>query len=203
MAVNPSPVRKPAQSATHAGRRLAKLWRSLGIPLDYAEARGMPLHTEARRLVSIGRAADDGQPLRLTPRAATAWARMRDAAARDGVTLLPLSAFRSVARQASLVRRRLAAGESLRDILRLVAAPGCSEHHTGRALDLASPTELRLETTFARTREYRWLLRHAARFGFELSYPRRNAHGIVFEPWHWCYRGNARPRTLSRTAGAL
>ena len=31
-----------------------------------------------------------------------------------------------------------------------------------------------------------WLTAKAARFGFSMSYPRGNPHGIVYEPWHWC-----------------
>jgi D-alanyl-D-alanine carboxypeptidase len=113
---------------------------------------------------------------------------MQAAAARDGVTLFPLSGFRSVARQVKIIRAKLSAGESIGRILRLVAAPGCSEHHTGRALDLGSPANLRLETAFARTREFRWLRQHAGAFGFHLSYPRHNRHGIGYEPWHWCWK---------------
>jgi D-alanyl-D-alanine carboxypeptidase len=168
-------------------RTRRQLWQELGIPADYAQRRRLPLQREAARLVSIGPAADDGQPLRLTPRAAAAWRRMRAAAAQDGVTLLPLSAFRSLARQAAIIRRKRAAGETLAEILRLVAAPGCSEHHTGRALDLASPLDLQLDADLARTPEFRWLRCHAGRFGFTLSYPRGNPHGIAYEPWHWCY----------------
>ncbi|MHB8392777.1 MAG: D-alanyl-D-alanine carboxypeptidase family protein, partial [Acidobacteriaceae bacterium] len=26
---------------------------------------------------------------------------------------------------------------------------------------------------------------HAGHFGFRLSYPRNNRHGIAYEPWHW------------------
>lgn len=166
---------------------LRELWARLGIPADYARMRHMPVQREARSLVSIGPAADDGQRLKLAPRAAFAWRRMRDAAAADGVRLLPLSGYRSVARQTRLIRRKLATGQSLESILRYVAAPGCSEHHTGRALDIGAPGELELSDAFARTAEYRWLKRHAARFGFHLSYPRRNRHGIGYEPWHWCW----------------
>jgi D-alanyl-D-alanine carboxypeptidase len=172
---------KPS-SGTSARR---KAWARLGIPDDYAR---LPLQREATRLVPIGRAADDGKLLKLTPRAAAAWRRMRAAAAQDGVTLLPLSAFRSVARQTAVIRRKLADGQRITDILRLVAAPGCSEHHTGRALDIGSPQAMTLTTAFARTREFRWLQRHAAKFGFHLSYPRGNQHGIAYEPWHWCWR---------------
>jgi D-alanyl-D-alanine carboxypeptidase len=167
--------------------QLRQLHRRLGIPADYPALRHLPWQREATRLVAIGPAADDGRPVRLTPRAATAWSKMSAAATHDGVTLLPLSGFRSVARQTRIIRAKLAAGQSLNDILRLVAAPGCSEHHTGRALDVGSPSNLTLETGFAHTREYRWLNHHAQSFGFRLSYPRHNRHGIGYEPWHWCW----------------
>ncbi|MBI5426360.1 MAG: D-alanyl-D-alanine carboxypeptidase family protein [Opitutae bacterium] len=134
----------------------------------------------------VARAHDDGKAIRLTPRAAAAWRRMRDAAAADGLTLLPLSGFRSVARQTKIIRGHLAKGRPLADILRYVAAPGCSEHHTGRAIDIGSPDEsAHFEATFDRTKEYRWLRRRAAEFGFTLSYPRNNPHHIGYEPWHW------------------
>lgn len=168
--------------------KLRRLWSKLGIPADYARRRHLPLQRVARSLVSIGRADDDGQLLKLAPRAAAAWKRMRAAAARDRVHLLQLSGYRSVARQTRVIRRKLAAGENIDAILRFVAAPGCSEHHTGRALDIGSPVHPQLDADFARTAEFRWLRRHASRFGFHLSYPRRNRHGIGYEPWHWCWR---------------
>ena len=34
--------------------------------------------------------------------------------------------------------------------------------------------------------------------GFVLSYPRDNPHGIVYEPWHWCWRGWVRRTLASR-----
>ncbi|MBI2513859.1 MAG: D-alanyl-D-alanine carboxypeptidase family protein [Opitutae bacterium] len=172
-----------------AERRIARLWRELGIPTDYGRERGLPLQREAERLVLVARAHDDGKPIRLTPRAGVAWRRMQTAAAADGLTLLPLSGFRSVARQAAIIRGHLANGRSLGDTLRFVAAPGCSEHHTGRAIDIGSPDEAaHFEATFDRTREYRWLKRRAGEFGFTLSYPKKNPHGIGYEPWHWCWR---------------
>jgi len=168
--------------------KLRVLWRRLGIPPDFARRAERRIQPEAKRLVLIGRARDDGRILRLAPGAARAWRRMQAAATGDGVKLLPLSAFRSVARQTAIIRRKLAAGQPIAEILRVNAAPGCSEHHTGRALDLGSPKELTLSTTFARTREFRWLKRNAAKFCFHLSYPRGNRQGITYEPWHWCWR---------------
>ena len=117
---------------------------------------------------------------------------MQAAAAEAGRTLLPLSAFRSVARQTAIIRRKLARGDRIEDILLVSAVPGCSEHHTGRALDLGAPGQLDLEESFARTPEFRWLRQHAAKFGFRLSYPRGNRQGIAYEPWHWCWRAPRR-----------
>jgi zinc D-Ala-D-Ala carboxypeptidase len=166
---------------------LGRIWARLGIPADYGRGRKISVQREASRLVFVARAHDDGKIIRLTPRAATAWRTMRDTAARDGVTLLPLSGFRSVARQAFLIRKKLAAGQSLGEILRLVAAPGYSEHHTGRAIDIGSPEHIELDADFARTAAFRWLRRRAGEFGFRPSYPRGNPHGIAYEPWHWCW----------------
>jgi D-alanyl-D-alanine carboxypeptidase len=159
----------------------------LALPRDYGARRGLRRQREARTLFSVGPAPDDGKLVRLAPRAAQAWRAMRVAAARDAITLLPLSGFRSVARQAELVRAKLAAGESLEKILERVAAPGFSEHHTGRALDIGSPDHCELDEHFERTAAFRWLRRHAGEFGFQLSFPRGNRHGIIYEPWHWCW----------------
>ena len=169
-------------------RELKKIWAALGIPADYVVQRHLPIQRGAVKLVSIGPAADDGKILRMAPRAAAAWRRMRAAAAQDGGQLLSLSAYRSVRRQTQIIRGKLAAGEKIADILRLVAAPGCSEHHTGRALDIGSPDEQKLDEQFAKTAEFRWLKRHAAQFSFYLSFPRANPHRIGYEPWHWCWR---------------
>ena len=90
--------------------------------------------------------------------------------------------------QTAIVRAKLAGGKTIAEILRFVAAPGCSEHHTGRALDIGSPEELELDGKFERTAAFRWLRRRAGEFGFHLSYPRGNRHGFGYEPWHWCWR---------------
>ncbi|MEY2879671.1 MAG: D-alanyl-D-alanine carboxypeptidase [Verrucomicrobiota bacterium] len=171
--------------------KFQRLAARLGIPRDYATTRGLAFHAEARRLRLVGRAPDNGKPIRLTPRAAAAWQKMRAAAALDGVTLLPLSGFRSVARQTAIIRRKLRAGQSIAAILRYVAAPGFSEHHSGRAIDIGDPADTSVEESFARTPAYRWLRRHAGEFGFTMTYPRGNRHGIGYEPWHWCWRGKA------------
>jgi D-alanyl-D-alanine carboxypeptidase len=161
---------------------IRRLWAELGIPADYAARREIPRQREARRLVVIG------ANCRLTPGAARAWRAMQSAARDHGVTLILLSGFRSVRRQAAIIRRKLRRGQRLADILKSVAAPGCSEHHTGCALDLGDGAAPPLDEGFAQTKAFRWLVRHGSRFGYRLSYPRRNPQGFVFEPWHWRWR---------------
>lgn len=170
---------------------IAALHRELGIPAHYAVRRGLPFHAEASEgeLVRVDRGEVD-PPVRLLPAAAAAWCRLEAGSALDGITLLPVSGFRSVARQAEIIRRKRAAGRPLEDILRLIAAPGFSEHHSGRALDIGCPGHTDLEEDFAGTAAFRWLERHAPAAGFRLSYPRGNPWGIGYEPWHWYFAGD-------------
>jgi D-alanyl-D-alanine carboxypeptidase len=159
----------------------------LGIPADYGTARGLALQSEEKDLVSIGRNAL-GKDVSLSIPAAEAWTRMLAAARVSGIELVAISGFRSIERQTEIVRQKLTAGVAIDVILRTVAAPGYSEHHTGRAVDIGTPGELALTEAFASTPAYRWLQANGPRFGFALSFPRGNPHGIAFEPWHWCFR---------------
>jgi zinc D-Ala-D-Ala carboxypeptidase len=159
----------------------------LGIPADYGTSRGLPLQVEATQRVSIG-TNPEGRDIQLTPEASVAWAWMKDAASIDGVTLVAVSGFRSIDRQSEIIRAKLSSGQAIEEILRTVAAPGYSEHHTGRAIDIGTPGEEPLTEAFADTPAFRWLQANAGGFGFKLSYPRGNPHGISYEPWHWCFR---------------
>lgn len=117
---------------------------------------------------------------------------MHVAARQDGVTLLPVSGFRSRQRQAELVVAKLRRGQSLEQILSVSALPGFSEHHSGWAIDLACDSATGLHEAFEQTTAYAWLLQHAENFGFRLSYPRNNVSGFEFEPWHWCWSEDPR-----------
>ncbi len=98
------------------------------------------------------------------------------------------SAFRSVARQVEIVQAKLAAGQALEDALLLVAPPGYSEHHTGCAVDIGTPGSVALREEFETTTAFDRLRAHAARHRFKMSFPRGNAQGYSYEPWHWCFR---------------
>ncbi len=159
---------------------------SLGISLDTIAARSLVLHPEASELVLAETGADGRQHL-LTSAAARAWGSLSEAAQADGVEIRIVSAFRSVERQAEIVRAKLARGLSIEQILSVSAPPGYSEHHSGRAVDVTTEGVRPLELEFEGTDAFAWLSRHAGRFGFVLSYPRQNRHGYLYEPWHWCF----------------
>ncbi len=175
---------------TRLGRRVAALDHELGIPPDYARTHRLPLQAPPARLVSVGADIHDREQ-RMAPGAARAWLRMQSWAARDGIELQLVSAYRSVDYQADIIRRKRSRGQSMDQILRVSAAPGFSEHHTGRAVDLTTPGARALEEEFETTPAYRWLCDNAARYGFRQSFPRNNLHRIAYEPWHWYHEGTA------------
>lgn len=139
---------------------------------------------EATELVEVGPDIH-GRVRQLTPYAAERWAALRDAAALDGITLLLVSAFRSLEHQQGIFERKLASGQTLESILAVNAPPGYSEHHTGRAIDLTAPDCEPLAEEFESTAAFAWLSRNARRFDVTMTYPRGNVFGMAYEPWHW------------------
>jgi len=75
---------------------------------------------------------------------------------------------------------------------RYSAPPGHSEHQLGTAVDLTdAPMVHFIEPTFGETSHYRWLVSHAAAYGWRQSYTASNvaATGYICEPWHWRFHG--------------
>lgn len=168
--------------------RLHERLDSLRLDADaYAERTGLDLVPEPEWLAFAG--FDRWRrPLWLLAPAAHAWTRMRQAALRDDIALDAISGYRSHDYQLGIFERKLARGQTVDDILAVNAAPGFSEHHAGTALDIGTTDEPPAEESFERTRAFAWLRANADAFGFEMSYPRDNPHGIVYEPWHWRFR---------------
>ncbi len=167
--------------------RIEELLREMGISPHYGKERGLSPQVEATDLVDIGLDIQK-RSQRLIPAAALAWIKMQRAAAQAGVTLHHISAFRSVTYQKRIIERKLALGKTLDEILKVNAAPGFSEHHTGRAIDICTPGSEPLTESFEKTNAFDWLYRNAIRYHFTLSYPRSNPHAIIYEPWHWFYQ---------------
>jgi len=181
-------ARDPATLPLHAlQERLDRL--DLDVD-DYAARTGLALVPEPAWLAFAG-PDRYRRPLWLHPDAARGWDRLRAAALRDGIVLEAISGYRSHDYQLRIFERKQARRQGVDAILTVNAAPGFSEHHGGRALDIGTPGEPPAEASFERTPAFAWLRDHAGEHGFTMSYPRDNPHGIVYEPWHWRHDDNA------------
>lgn len=134
----------------------------------------------------------DGR-LKLRPSANEKYQQMRDAARRDGISLTLISGFRSIEEQQYLffeVKEQRAQDTTKR--AEVSAPPRHSEHHTGYAIDIGDGNlpGTNLSPSFENTAAFRWLQNNAARYSFELSFPRDNPQGIAYEPWHWRFVGD-------------
>lgn len=135
-----------------------------------------------------------GSQILMRDPAAKAFQAMSAAAARDGVILAPISGFRSVADQQQVffgVKAQRRQGVTQR--AEVSAPPGYSEHHTGYAIDIGDGKvpATNLSQTFEQTGAFKWLERNATVYNFELSFPKNNPQGVVYEPWHWRFVGNS------------
>jgi D-alanyl-D-alanine carboxypeptidase len=160
------------------------LLADLGISDDYGQDPVLAIYAEATELVEVGPNIV-GREQRLTAEAASAWKAMQNRAAEDEVVLVLVSGFRSISYQADLIRNKLEAGQQIDAILQVNVAPGFSQHHTGNAIDIATPGYKPLLEDFEDSPAFAWLRDNAIQFGFTMSYPRNNSEQISYEPWHW------------------
>lgn len=133
-----------------------------------------------------------------------AYQRMMDAMEADlGKRLLVESGYRAPAYQLHLFLYYMPKhGDSIRETNRFVALPGHSEHGypPRQAIDFINEEGINGEDKpeeFEALPEYAWLQQHAAEFGFALSYPRGNALGTAFEPWHWHFESSDKQQATS------
>lgn len=118
------------------------------------------------------------------------------AAAADGVSLYPVSCYRSYETQTRLYNNRVERSKSENPSFTQqqaeahaathVARPGTSEHQTGLAIDFNS-----VETDFGSTKAGKWLKAHANEYGFILRYEKdkQSLTGVTWEPWHYRFVG--------------
>ncbi len=131
--------------------------------------------------------------LQLRPEAAKSFLAMQRAAAANGVDLTVISAFRSIELQRHLFFDVGAErNQSPQSRAKVSAPPGFSEHSTGYAVDVGDGhrPETNLSTSFETSPAFAWLEANAARYHFQLSFPKHNHQGVSYEPWHWRYVGS-------------
>ena len=142
-----------------------------------------PLRYAPADLMSVG----GGQQMRNESGAALL--SMIAAAKTEGLTLQPLSGYRSYARQQVVYQNEVDTyGQSVADTES--AQPGKSEHQTGLSIDIGGGG-CGIEDCFGDTAEGKWVAANAYKHGFIIRYPegKQEVTGYRYEPWHVRYVG--------------
>lgn len=158
------------------------------MPLDFAPAE--------LRLPVVPTSTGNAE---LRPDAATAAEEMFTAAARDGVDLVLISAYRSYAEQEATYAHWVAVNGGTAAADTVSARPGFSEHQTGLAFDIGQADgTCTLQACFADTPAAIWAAEHAADFGFILRYPpgATEVTGFAAESWHFRFVGEERAAAM-------
>ncbi len=169
---------------------------------DTKKPTGSPLFAEATEgeLAAVGNYRQTGRSVKMRVDAAAALHDLMNQARAAGVAIIPISGFRSREYQGMLFQKAVAKYGSEDAAVRWVARPGRSEHQTGLVVDLGDEENpaADVEPPFEKTSAFHWLEKNAARFGFELSYPRNNSRGVHYEPWHWRFVGTPEAKQIFR-----
>lgn len=125
--------------------------------------------------------------------------KMVAAAEADGISLIPVSGYRTLSRQKNNFNRKIdyysslgySKAEATRLAAKIVLMPGTSEHNAGLAMDFGTNGNYTLDENFANTDAFRWLSENAADYGFILRYEddTQDITMVTYEPWHWRYVG--------------
>ena len=123
---------------------------------------------------------------------------MLEAAKADGIGKWQVSAgYRSWDDQVNMLNSKVrsyqkshkdwSSSKARRAALRTVAEPGCSEHHLGLAFDVNKKGA----SSFAGTKQSKWLNEHCWEYGFIIRYQKEKEKitGFEAEPWHIRYVG--------------
>ena len=118
--------------------------------------------------------------------------KLQEKVAEEGIDMQLDSTYRSVQEQQELWDEwTIEYGEDY--VKTYVAVPGCSEHHTGLAIDVCLDIDGRRvddnDEMIAKKEIFEKIWAHLADYGFILRYPegKEDITGYGFEPWHFRY----------------
>lgn len=151
------------------------------LPTGYAPPNPVRLH-----------GMPDGSANQLNYDAANAFYQLRDAMHADGMSVDPLSGYRTYEEQVAIfnynvqihTEEGMTPEEARAYTERFVAIPGTSEHQYGRSIDVTMDGTT--NHSFHKTEQGQWLIDHAHEYGFIIRYPadKTEITGINYEPWH-------------------
>lgn len=141
-----------------------------------------------------------GSGIRMRSEAAGMLEAMFEAASKEGYRLVAISGYRSYQTQRTIYQRKIRSTGSVEKAQLLVAPPGTSEHQLGLAMDIGRQTSAKLNASFGKSKEGRWVSENAARFGFILRYKAEwtPVTGYADEPWHLRYVGREHAEAVSQ-----
>ncbi|MBR3199587.1 MAG: M15 family metallopeptidase [Bacilli bacterium] len=136
-------------------------------------------------LVALSSKYNSGANNKMRKEAADKFMEMVDGALLDNIILKNASAYRSYNYQVNLYNSYVQRdGKEKADIYS--ARPGYSEHQTGLCTDINT-----INSSFANTKEAKWLSENAYKYGFILRFPKgkEDITGYKYESWHYRYVG--------------
>lgn len=153
--------------------------------------------------VELANIDNSKEPKQFDARAVKYLKDMINAMKKDGNTKIWCqSTYRSVKRQKELydasVQKYLKQGKTQEEAdkltLEYINKPGGSDHNLGLAVDFNY-----VDNSFAKTSEYKWLLKNAENYGFILRYPedKEDKTKIAYESWHWRYVGEENAKRMN------
>ena len=138
---------------------------------------------------------------------------MITAAEADGISLYPVSAYRTVERQRTNFEKKIkyysdlgySKAEATRLASQIVLMPATSEHNAGLAVDFGTNGSYTLDENFANTKAFKWLEANAVDYGFILRYEKDTQHitKVTYEPWHWRYVGEKAAKEIKASGVTL
>ena len=137
-------------------------------------------------LVKIDKKYTDEDNIMMNKEAYEQYKKMSDDLEKNGLSIYITTAYRSYDEQKELCDyfKKLYGDEYVK---KYVAQPGFSEHQTGLAIDIASVKK----NTFASSKEYKWMIKNAYKYGYILRYKKeyQEETGFKSEAWHYRYVG--------------
>ena len=137
-------------------------------------------------LVKVDKKYTNNDNVMMNREAYESYIEMSEALNKENLGIFITTAYRSYDEQKELCDyyKKLYGNEYVK---KYVAQPGFSEHQTGLAIDIGSVKS----KTFASSKEYKWMIKNAYKYGYILRYTKRfeEETGFRNEAWHYRYVG--------------
>ncbi len=185
----PTPLKEEIQEATERGL-LILINKEKPVSRDYKPDDLAPVKYFASNRSEAGRY--------MREEAAEKFHKLVEAAAMEGHEIVMTTAYRSYGFQ-QVLWDNYVANEGEAAASRFSARPGQSEHQSGLAVDVSSPSvEYDLTDRFGDTEEGMWLAERAHNYGFIIRFPKgkEDITGYMYEPWHIRYVGEIIAREI-------